>query len=998
MKNGRRNINLGIKISVLLAILGLLVIVYTKITIQEQEHGLIYCDFEDFSISNGKVIFSTNEILTKIKVSTECSSDIYLSGSNSMKVNKNEFVNLYSITKPNPNEAYKVSIYRNSGTAGIVVQEEGAEKPSVYKFEKHICDTLDNGWGKIEVQLRTPPNYSGNNLKIYIWNPDKQISYFDDFKVEEIEYMTYPEYDGVSALNIFIEDKEMTKLGRVRNLAFDKGVLVTNDDSYVDAIVTYEGKFMQAEVRFKGDWLDHLENDKWSLRIKLIDDSWLGMCTFSIHTPFSRSFIDEWFLHQILKDNDILTTRYGFVPVRLNNRSLGIYAYEEHFDKQLVESSLRREGPIMSFSEEELWHRRSLKSGALETFIFKASTIKPFGEGRLLKSPSLYTKFILAQNLIESFKSGKLKASEVFDIPQTAKYFAFLTKFGAYHGAVWHNLRFYYNPVTSRIEPIAYDCYSNWGIFTWGHPEILGNFYPGKDNQLPDYSSFYIDFLTDPDFLEYYKQELVALVGSENLQIYLDKYHNELLYLENLITKEFLNYHFDEAMFFTHSDHIDTFLIEFTKNLSRKSYIDSLVIKSEKINNRINPDTSKTLFNDYVEVYKNSENSISVIVTNHENIKIIGFGTENEIKVNSNYSIENLQKTNWYSSDLTISQEESKYKYVYFSAFGPEYRYSKKITPWPAPTTYNPHNDIAQRASDISNFTNEEKREVRFSGNISFDNHVYIPAGYTVIFDAGTNIDITNKSAFISNSTILINGTKENPVKIYSSDKSANAFTVLQADELSVCNYAVFDNLNTLDYNGWTLTGAVTFYESDVEFHNCSFTNNHCEDMLNTIRCDFLVKDCLIQNTYGDSHDSDFCTGTLDNCTFINNGNDAIDFSTSDVIIANCKINGAGDKGISVGENTKANIKNVEFNNIEIGISSKDLSHAEIDGCKISNATYGFVLLQKKPEFGPATIIAKNCILVETWKEHLIEKKSVLTLNGKRIEGKSPKLKTMFYE
>jgi hypothetical protein len=267
-----------------------------------------------------------------------------------------------------------------------------------------------------------------------------------------------------------------------------------------------------------------------------------------------------------------------------------------------------------------------------------------------------------------------------------------------------------------------------------------------------------------------------------------------------------------------------------------------------------------------------------------------------------------------------------------------------------------------------------------------------------VIFDAGTQMDITNNSAFISNSTILINGTKENPVKIFSSDKSANAFTVLQAEKLSVCKYAIFDNLNTLDYNGWTLTGAVTFYESDVEFYNCTFTNNHCEDMLNTIRCDFLVKDCLIQNTYGDSHDSDFCTGTLDNCTFIDNGNDAIDFSTSDVLIANCKINGAGDKGISVGENTKASIKNVEINNIEIGIASKDLSHAEIDGCKISNATYGFVLLQKKPEFGPATIIAKNCVISNTWKESLIEKKSVLTLNGKRIEGKNPRLKAMFYE
>ena len=88
----------------------------------------------------------------------------------------------------------------------------------------------------------------------------------------------------------------------------------------------------------------------------------------------------------------------------------------------------------------------------------------------------------------------------------------------------------------------------------------------------------------------------------------------------------------------------------------------------------------------------------------------------------------------------------------------------------------------------------------------------------------------------------------------------------------------------------------------------------------------------------------------------------------------------------------------MEINNVEIGVASKDLSHAEIDGCKISNATYGFVLLQKKPEFGPATVTATNCVTNEVWKESLIEKKSVLTLNGKRIEGKIPRLKAMFYE
>jgi hypothetical protein len=400
----------------------------------------------------------------------------------------------------------------------------------------------------------------------------------------------------------------------------------------------------------------------------------------------------------------------------------------------------------------------------------------------------------------------------------------------------------------------------------------------------------------------------------------------------------------------------------------------------------------------YLKVYKQSKNTLMFKCFLQFDLDIIGFGDDNSIQSKTLRTIKNKDSGIIKNFEFQFDEDFNNYSHVYFKLHVKDTIFKTNIVQWPAPTTYNPRNDIASKATDISKYTNIEKREIKFSGNITFNNHVYIPAGYNVIFDAGTSINITNNAAFISNSTILINGTKEKPVKIYSSDKSANGFTVLQAEDLSVCKYATFDNLNTLNYNGWTLTGAVTFYESDVKFLNCTFSNNHCEDMLNTIRCSFLVKDCSLKNTFGDSHDSDFCTGTLDNCTFINNGNDAIDFSTSKVTIKNCKINGAGDKGISIGENTKAIIENVIIDNVNIGIASKDLSHAEVNNLKISNSTYGFVLLQKKPEFGPATITANNCELKDVWTESLIEQKSTLVLNGKNFKGKKPKLKALFYE
>jgi hypothetical protein len=168
--------------------------------------------------------------------------------------------------------------------------------------------------------------------------------------------------------------------------------------------------------------------------------------------------------------------------------------------------------------------------------------------------------------------------------------------------------------------------------------------------------------------------------------------------------------------------------------------------------------------------------------------------------------------------------------------------------------------------------------------------------------------------------------------------------------------------------------------------------------MLNTIRSNFLVKNSTLINTFGDSHDSDFCVGTDENCKFINNGNDGIDFSTSEVNIIGCTIDGAGDKGISLGEHTHATITNVTIDKVVIGVASKDLSYANIDKCNISNAKYGFVLLQKKPEFGPASVKATNVTFNQVMTECLIEKNSLIILNGKTVKGNKAKLFSTFYQ
>ena len=272
-----------------------------------------------------------------------------------------------------------------------------------------------------------------------------------------------------------------------------------------------------------------------------------------------------------------------------------------------------------------------------------------------------------------------------------------------------------------------------------------------------------------------------------------------------------------------------------------------------------------------------------------------------------------------------------------------------------------------------------------------------IPRGHKVIINEGVEINIVNSAPFISYSVVSIKGTADKPVIIKSSDGTANGFSVFQTTERSLVEYAVFDRLNTLDKEGWTLTGAVTFYESDVDFYNTSFLNNLCEDGLNIIRSDFVIDKCEIVNTFSDALDVDFGTGTIRNTEFKYLNNDGIDVSGSDIKIFDCIISKSNDKGISGGENSMIRVENTTIEGSEIGIASKDLSRVHALNCTIEDCKYGLTVFWKKPEFGAASIEASGMILNNVTTKYLIEEGSTCIVDGIEIMADKTNVYDMFY-
>ena len=278
------------------------------------------------------------------------------------------------------------------------------------------------------------------------------------------------------------------------------------------------------------------------------------------------------------------------------------------------------------------------------------------------------------------------------------------------------------------------------------------------------------------------------------------------------------------------------------------------------------------------------------------------------------------------------------------------------------------------------------KRILIKPGNWNLTRNLIIPEGYKVVCIEGTQVNISNSAKILSYSPLEFLGSEHYPIVIRSVDLTGQGIVVMNAGR-SRLKYVRFINLSSPSQGRWELTGAVTFYESPVEIDQCQFLNSRSEDALNIVRSEFSIDGSLFDKSSFDAIDTDFSEGKITNTSFMDCGDDAIDVCGSIVELANIFINGVGDKGLSVGEDSKVNVRTVEIKNAGIAAASKDLSELNINNATISNCEIGLAAYQKKAEFAPASITVTGLAMDNVDTLYLVEEKSRLEIEGERIES-----------
>lgn len=788
--------------------------------------------------------------------------------------------------------------------------------------------------------LRTYVKSSG------IGGVDREVdlsSIFESLFVNLTEF--FNDKESAKSLILDMKFKEFQNLKVGRNNALRKGRLDSEDILWSKAKIKLDKKEVDAKVRLKGDFLDHLATDKWSLRVNVRKDNLDGMRKFSAQGPYTRDFHTEPLIHFVMGKKGIIFPRNYFADLTINGTNRGLMYIEEHFDEALTEASFRPFGPLLKYEELTGEHT--------------------FFDEDLFWSNDQNLKTAM-QNFDSTFKREQINFENI-NSDLWAKYLAVTFVFKCFHGNLNSNIRYYFHPLNKKFEPISFD--NGCGQKLSSRP--LG-FLPVKGDII-------YKMLRDKHFRKALSEEIKWWqddIESSSLKKLIKE--KEALY-RNLLSKDspFLS---KFKISTSHLNFVQNWINDFD-TLEPQIGPDEKIILTEEQNERVLPTVSHQDGQYFLEFNNFNEKKFSldkIKITLKDEIYSLNSDIK-KTKLNINEALNTRTLT---GLDLSISYinnyAQSKHRAIpFFRYIGDEIKVFE-------------HSNI-KRLSEIFFIDDKNKTiTLRSNSKITISETIVLPKNYDLVIEEGSNLKFAAYTGMVVNGGLKIKGSKDNPIQISGDEKSNGLWSGL----LVLANARAV-KINYLNFQGGTgifsnaqYRGAFTVVNSNLEINNSYFSFNKSEDAVNLNQVIGKLDNIFISNTPSDGLDIDFGNIDINRITLINIGSDtgadAIDMSKSRVTIHDSIIKKVTDKGLSVGENSYCEITNIEIDQALVGFSSKDSSELIIENAKLSNIEMASAMAYRKKSHHIGGLININKISTEN-KKYIVQKKSLMTIENKKI-------------
>jgi hypothetical protein len=860
----------------------------------------------------------------------------------------------------------------------------------------------------------------------------------------------------IPKLNVNIKFKDWKKLKSQRESAVDKGVFFNETQGeYLKAKIDYKGSKIQAKIRLKGKTKDHWSDEKkWSLRVKTKNGSVDGLMRFSIQHPKTRHYQYKSLISQLSEAMDVMHPKTFYVDVYINGDSIGIMEIEEHFDKHTPAVHRRRDGLLFKTNSSPFSGYNPLTiegSIAGNTLFYPLTNVDRVNKNLIKKSSK---DFLLANRLFRAFTLGDLPPEDVFDINNIARSLSVASFFNAGHSMIPGNFYLYFNPVTKKFEVILnefeapnaqpYDFMQISNISNYNYMPWLENFKKiiASPKFLPAFKEA-SKKLTD--FVNGHKVEIRKNLATQHTILQREFYALPPIPLDFLIKKQ------NEKMslikddqFFNHTAPSGYFVD--LEDEVRGMRFDKPIPLKEKVFFFVGMEQGKgtiEIFNRYIEsvdierffIGVNckdkmlSSELVSLEEVSCERLEKHSLTVPSGIKITKydtvSYLVEPKAESAKYIHIDNLNKKDVLYLFIPDRKGSPYFMYAKAFLEdtglvldvrdgtyyafiyygrdVQAPITSMGLPEI-KKLPFISLDENKRVATIK-KGSWHIDNFIVFPNEYSLTIEAGVNISFDeNAGLLLRKGRLLSQGVEQSKVVLSAVDPSRGwrGITVLQGNinenvGRSRLQHTVIRNTNFAQHNDWGTTGAVTFYESDVDIENVHFDGSQAEDTLNIVRSKFTLSRSHFNDTRSDAFDTDFVEGIISHSHFERVGGDAIDFSGSKIVADNTVFSHVNDKAISVGEGTSFSGEKMYVYNSGTGLATKDGSSSLIKDSVFKDISHATLMSYiKKPEYGGAKIVAMNVQYKKSGNAIVAQKKSRIFLNGVKIRTRKVDIEKLY--
>jgi len=811
----------------------------------------------------------------------------------------------------------------------------------------------------------------------------KIITYDNNYRINVVKNFVRKPFIKIDKIYLDTNFMDLKKLNENRNIALTKQVISSEHNENINATIKYKNKIIPVRIKLKGGVVGNHLGKNWSFKVKTKKSNLFGLKDFALMHAQRRNYLLEWYARKMYAEEGLIYKDYKFVNLYFNGENKGIYVIDENYTEALSIKNNRREGIYVRFGSDINFYWFGEGPFSFDDtselpgqFVLNGccgydDSLQQTNIDVLNQQINSNTKdetiknFNIAKRLLEDFRRNKKKSEEIFNLDLMAKAFALSDLLGAWHNMHWGNMKFYFDPISTKLEPIMDDNYNEETNFpikfrimrisdSFNYSLLYDKLF--KSKLFVEKYIFYLNRYSDPEFLLSFNNKIKKEFNI-NLS-YINKYKTFYSFPHNHIEEnrkrleKFINPY--QPLYFSLWNKNKN---EIILKMGNTSMLPAKVKKIEVIDNNnqlslINLNIEKDLlpklyfeprfFNEPIE-YKYLKFNLNL----QKQIK----------KIVLHYNIVGLDKVLSKTLDYPIITKESD-----------DIIFNNKLD-----TTSN---------FDFLEFFQNQVLIKRGDFNITQD--LIIPKDKELIIAAGARVNLLNGSKIISNSRIIAEGTPNDPIKIYSSDNLGQCILVLDAQKQSVLKYVYFNNLSNCSDSTMELTGSVNFYKTKVLMDNIYFTDNiKGDDYLNIINSKFDFKNLFFENANADALDIDYSKGKIENINFISSGNDALDLSNSFIEIKNFKAKNIGDKALSVGENSYLDGENIFIDKSFLGLAAKDQSEVDLNNLVISNSDIGLASYIKKNEYNSSTININKLSTNNNTREFLFEEGSKVKIDGK---------------